>query len=533
MTWLQADRPGALPRPVRRVLRHAARAHGGSWSSRSRRRSSRRWLQDQRAPGRRRPRTTRARRGAELFLDRGCARCHAMRGTPALRAGGPGSHPRRQPPDARRGHARRTCRATSPAGSPIRRRSSPATACRASRCRADDFHALVALPRRASADAGRRLPAPDRGAPGGVRARSGATRAARSGSLRTIQNIPIAHRYMVDGLRVLPGRRRPGAAAARSSSARPENTFLDAADLQPALHDARHDDDVPLRHPVHRGARHLHAAADARHAGPALPPPDRAELLDLPLRRALPLLELPRSALAPDGGWFAYVPLTGKTYSPGLGMDFWDIGLSVAEVAAMGAAAELIVGILRMRAPGMSLDPAAAVRLGDAGDRRHDHLRLHAADRRHRACSSWTGRASRASSIPRRAASRCSGSTSSGCSATPRCTSCSCRPSASCRRSCRPSPAGRWSATRLMVLVDGGHGLPQLRAVGPPHVHDRPVAAGARLLHGGEPGDRRPERRAGDRLDRDPVDRAARCGARRCSSWRASSRSSSWAGSPA
>jgi cytochrome c oxidase subunit I+III len=59
--------------------------------------------------------------------------------------------------------------------------------------------------------------------------------------------------------------------------------------------------------------------------------------------------------LAPDGGWFAYVPLTGPKYSPGLGLDFWDIGLSVAEVAAMGAAAELIVGVLRMRAPGMSL----------------------------------------------------------------------------------------------------------------------------------------------------------------------------------
>jgi cytochrome c oxidase subunit I+III len=59
--------------------------------------------------------------------------------------------------------------------------------------------------------------------------------------------------------------------------------------------------------------------------------------------------------LAPDGGWFAYVPLTGPRYSPGLGLDFWDIGLSVAEIAAMGAAAELIVGVLRMRAPGMSL----------------------------------------------------------------------------------------------------------------------------------------------------------------------------------
>jgi cytochrome c oxidase subunit I+III len=60
--------------------------------------------------------------------------------------------------------------------------------------------------------------------------------------------------------------------------------------------------------------------------------------------------------LAPDGGWFAYVPLNNKKYSPGLNMDFWDIGLSVAEVAALGAAAEMIVGILRMRAPGMSIN---------------------------------------------------------------------------------------------------------------------------------------------------------------------------------
>ncbi|MDQ2670212.1 MAG: cytochrome c oxidase subunit I, partial [Gemmatimonadota bacterium] len=60
--------------------------------------------------------------------------------------------------------------------------------------------------------------------------------------------------------------------------------------------------------------------------------------------------------LAPDGGWFAYLPLNSKEYSPGLNMDFWDIGLSVAEVAALGAAAEMLVGILRMRAPGMSIN---------------------------------------------------------------------------------------------------------------------------------------------------------------------------------
>jgi cytochrome c oxidase subunit I+III len=60
--------------------------------------------------------------------------------------------------------------------------------------------------------------------------------------------------------------------------------------------------------------------------------------------------------VAPAGGWFAYVPMTNRNYMPGIGMDFWDIGLSVAEIAAMGAAAEIIVAILRMRAPGISLN---------------------------------------------------------------------------------------------------------------------------------------------------------------------------------
>ena len=59
---------------------------------------------------------------------------------------------------------------------------------------------------------------------------------------------------------------------------------------------------------------------------------------------------------APDGGWFAYLPLNNVEYSPGINMDFWDIGLSVAEIAAIGAAAEMIVAILRMRAAGMTLN---------------------------------------------------------------------------------------------------------------------------------------------------------------------------------
>ncbi len=59
--------------------------------------------------------------------------------------------------------------------------------------------------------------------------------------------------------------------------------------------------------------------------------------------------------LVPDAGWFAYTPLSTMEYSPDLALDFWVMGLGVAEVGAIAAAVELIIGVLKMRAPGMTL----------------------------------------------------------------------------------------------------------------------------------------------------------------------------------
>ncbi|HEX2824835.1 MAG TPA: cytochrome c oxidase subunit I [Burkholderiales bacterium] len=59
--------------------------------------------------------------------------------------------------------------------------------------------------------------------------------------------------------------------------------------------------------------------------------------------------------VAPDGGWFMYPPLTGGTYSPGSGADWWLLGIGFIEISAIAGAVELVVGILRTRAPGMSL----------------------------------------------------------------------------------------------------------------------------------------------------------------------------------
>jgi cytochrome c oxidase subunit I+III len=60
--------------------------------------------------------------------------------------------------------------------------------------------------------------------------------------------------------------------------------------------------------------------------------------------------------VAPSGGWFMYPPLTSAQYSPGLGADFWLLGIGFIEISAIAGAIELIVGVLRTRAPGMTLD---------------------------------------------------------------------------------------------------------------------------------------------------------------------------------
>ncbi len=60
--------------------------------------------------------------------------------------------------------------------------------------------------------------------------------------------------------------------------------------------------------------------------------------------------------LAPDGGWFMYPPLTSMAYSPGINADFWLLGIGFIEISAIAGAIEILVGVLRTRAPGMTLD---------------------------------------------------------------------------------------------------------------------------------------------------------------------------------
>jgi cytochrome c oxidase subunit I+III len=173
------------------------------------------------------------------------------------------------------------------------------------------------------------------------------------GHLRTINNVPVAKRYMVaafafflvGGVQALLMRIQLGS---------PQNTFLDPETYNQLF--TMHGTTMMFLFVI------PFIEAIANYMLPVM-----LGTRDLPFPRLTALsfwtyvlggIFLYSSFVvgaAPDAGWFAYVPLSDKEFSPGLNMDFWDIGLSVAEVAAMGAAAELIVAILRMRAAGMSL----------------------------------------------------------------------------------------------------------------------------------------------------------------------------------
>ena len=59
---------------------------------------------------------------------------------------------------------------------------------------------------------------------------------------------------------------------------------------------------------------------------------------------------------APSSGWFMYPPLATDEELSGIGADIWLLGLSFIEVASIAAAVELIVGILKCRAPGMRVN---------------------------------------------------------------------------------------------------------------------------------------------------------------------------------
>src|ERR1700688_2530288 len=77
---------------------------------------------------------------------------------------------------------------------------------------------------------------------------------------------------------------------------------------------------------------------------------------------------------APDVGWFAYAPLTSRTFSVGHSTDFWTLALLVSGFGSIGTAINIVATVLCMRCPGMTLAKMplfAWLNLVMAGEQRH------------------------------------------------------------------------------------------------------------------------------------------------------------------
>ena len=104
---------------------------------------------------------------------------------------------------------------------------------------------------------------------------------------------PQAHRHPLrrHRVRVLPLRRRRG--AADPAAAGPAERHVPVRrPLQPAVHDARHHDDLPRGHADLGGVLQLLRADHDRRPRRRLPAPQRVQLLDVPVRRHVHQLEL-------------------------------------------------------------------------------------------------------------------------------------------------------------------------------------------------------------------------------------------------
>src|ERR1700759_3873177 len=58
---------------------------------------------------------------------------------------------------------------------------------------------------------------------------------------------------------------------------------------------------------------------------------------------------------APDVGWFAYAPLTERSFAPGHATDYWALALIVSGFGTLGTAINIIATIISLRCKGMTL----------------------------------------------------------------------------------------------------------------------------------------------------------------------------------
>ncbi len=228
--------------------------------------------------------------------------------------------------------------------------------------------------------------------------------------------------------------------------ARAQQRFVGAGYIQSTVHDARHHDGVFRGHADLDRRGQLSGAADDRRTRHGLSAAQRVWLLDHAVRRHAGVLQFRHRRRSGDR-LVCLCSIDRTHFCPQRRHRF--LGLGIVDQRHRHGHGR---GELHCHDPGHARaghDHAqdALLRLDHAVDRIPDGAGAAAADRRAGDDLVRSATRARTSSTPPTAARPFSGNTCSGSSGIRRCTSSSCRCSASCRRSCRCSRARCSSAT--------------------------------------------------------------------------------------
>ena len=130
-----------------------------------------------------------------------------------------------------------------------------------------------------------------------------------------------------------------------------------AANLQRAVHHARHDHDLLRGHADHgRRLRQFSHPADDRRARYGLSQTQHAVFLGGAVAGVIMLASFFVPGGPAAGGWTSYAPLSAKAQYTGVewGQNLWIISLLISGASSMMGAINYITTIINMRAPGMS-----------------------------------------------------------------------------------------------------------------------------------------------------------------------------------
>ena len=143
----------------------------------------------------------------------------------------------------------------------------------------------------------------------------------------------------------------------------PNDHLLSPGGLRPGVHDARDHDDLPVRDPDdHGGVRELPIPLMIGARDMAFPRMNASRTGSTWPRGSSCTSRLAQGH-APNAGWFDYVPLASKHLRPRAQHRLLRHGLIFNGIASTAAAINFIVTIFKLRAPGMSHQPDAAVLL--------------------------------------------------------------------------------------------------------------------------------------------------------------------------